>query len=81
MDKLKEWSDHSVEVASVSNGFYKVTDIEWDVDDEEDLEDLPSVVNIPDGELNPDNELDEAIGDWLSSTYGYCHKGFNYEQM
>lgn len=78
MNKLSEGSDYSVEVDSISNGFYKVTDIEWDVDSDEELECLPSVVNIPDCELNLNKDLSDAIGDWLSSIYGYCHKGFRY---
>ena len=74
-----DWSSYSVERETISNGFVEVGDIEWDVDDEEDLETLPKLVFIPNGELNPDVDLEDAIGDWLSNTYGYCHKGFTYE--
>ena len=33
---------------------------------------LPNEIDIPE-ELTDD----EDISDWLSDTYGYCHKGFN----
>lgn len=42
--------------------------IKWDTDGEE--VDLPSVVEIPQEVCN------EAISDWLSDEYGFCHTGF-----
>lgn len=51
----------------------KATNIIWDVDYEEDLENLPTEIKIPDG-------MDEDdVADYLSDVTGYCHKGFVLE--
>jgi len=51
----------------------KAVNIEWDVDDEKDLETLPEEIIIP-----PDleNEDIDVISDYLSDVTGFCHKGF-----
>jgi hypothetical protein len=54
--------------------FMKATNIEWDVDCPEDLETLPTEVEIPDG-----MEDEEEISDYLSDLTGFCHKGFCLE--
>ena len=51
-----------------------VTDIDWDVDDELELDVLPTdIIHTFDV---PEEELDDYVSDWLSDNYGYCHKGF-----
>lgn len=71
-----------------------VRDIEWDVDEEdienEVLDDLPDRVGFSLETLHlspevfndegiPDNDaLNEAIGEFLSEKYGFCHFGFSY---
>lgn len=51
----------------------KAVDIEWDVDDESDLEFLPTEIEIPD-------DIDEDdIEYYISDITGYCHKGFVLE--
>ena len=64
---------------------YHITDIQWDVDFEEDLDNLPSECYI-DIEENDDtendyepDELDIRLGDALSDEYGFTHNGFYYE--
>lgn len=54
----------------------KAINIEWDIEDEEDieLEDLPTEVEIPKGVTDEDE-----ISDWLSDEYGYCHYGFELD--
>lgn len=51
----------------------RAINIEWDIEDEEDieLEDLPTEVEIPNGMTDEDD-----ISDWLSDEYGFCHNGF-----
>ena len=49
----------------------KAINILWDVDEEEDLENLPAEIEIPDG-MNDEDE----ISDYLSDITGFCHKGF-----
>ena len=49
----------------------KAVDIEWDVDCQEDLEDLPTEIKIPEG-----LEDEEDISDYISDVTGFCHKGF-----
>lgn len=50
----------------------KAVNIEWDVDYEEDLEFLPTEIEIPEG-MNDEDE----ISDYISDVTGYCHKGFS----
>jgi hypothetical protein len=49
----------------------KAFNIKWDVDYEEDLESLPTEIEIPE-----DLEDDDDISDYLSDTTGFCHAGF-----
>lgn len=50
----------------------KAINIDWDVDEENELETLPAEINIPE-DLEDD---EEAISDYLSDVTGFCHKGF-----
>lgn len=52
----------------------KAINIKWDVDSEEELEFLPTEIDIP--EELADEEYEEEISDYLSDVTGYCHKGF-----
>lgn len=53
---------------------YRATNIQWDVDEEEDLEELPDSMDIPQG-------MDEdEIADYLSDQTGFCHDGFDLEE-
>ena len=45
--------------------------IQWDVDNEEDLHFLPNEIEIPEG-----IEDEDEISDYLSDVTGFCHKGF-----
>lgn len=54
-----------------SNRYLKAFNIEWDVDFAEDLESLPTEVQIPAGMTDT-----EEISDYLSNLTGFCHKGF-----
>ena len=49
----------------------KATNIIWDADDPEDLEGLPTEIDIPEGMTDED-----TISDYLSDLTGFCHKGF-----
>lgn len=46
--------------------------IVWDVDNENELENLPTEIIIP-SNIKDD---EEAISDYLSDVTGFCHKGF-----
>ena len=53
---------------------YRASNIQWDVDEEEDLEELPDSMDIPQG-------MDEdEIADYLSDQTGFCHDGFELEE-
>lgn len=53
---------------------YRATHIQWDVDEEEELEELPDSMDIPKG-------MDEdEIADYLSDQTGFCHDGFDLEE-
>lgn len=49
----------------------KAINIIWDVDFEEDLENLPTEIKIPEGMTD-----EEEISDYITNVTGYCHKGF-----
>lgn len=47
-------------------------EVVWDVDDEDELDDLPEVVDVP-------ADIDEdSITDWLSDNYGYCVEDWGF---
>lgn len=52
----------------------KATHIQWDVDDLEDLELLPTEIDIPDDMTDM-----EEISDYITDQTGFCHKGFIVE--
>lgn len=52
----------------------KAIDIIWDADDPEDIVDLPSEIQIPEG---MDDE--DEISDYISDVTGFCHKGFSLQ--
>lgn len=52
----------------------KAMNIEWDVDCQEDLEFLPTEIEIPEG---MDDE--DEISDYISDVTGYCHNGFSLD--
>ena len=52
----------------------KAINIIWDVDFEEDLENLPTEIEIPEGMTD-----EKEISDYLSDVTGYCHEGFCLE--
>ena len=49
----------------------KATNIIWDVDYEEELENLPIEIEIPDGMTD-----EEEISDYITNETGFCHNGF-----
>jgi len=53
----------------------KATNIIWDVDCEEELEFLPTEIEIPN-----DIDCEEGISDYLSDLTGFCHRGFELEE-
>ena len=52
----------------------KAVNIQWDVDDPEDLELLPKEIDIPDGMTDM-----EEISDYITDQTGFCHNGFIVE--
>ena len=52
----------------------KATNIEWDVDELEDLEYLPTKIEIPDGMTD-----EEEISNYISDETGFCHNGYVLE--
>ena len=54
-----------------------VSNIQWDVDEDEDGIDLPDEDTIVTAkELKDNDDIEEFVSNFLSDTYGYCHKGF-----
>ena len=54
----------------------KAVDIQWDVDDEEDLENLPTEMDIPIRVIIEIANNNDAVSDYISETTGFCHAGF-----
>lgn len=52
----------------------KAINIIWDVDYEEDLDNLPTEIDIPFGMTD-----EEEISDYITDETGFCHKGFELE--
>lgn len=68
---------------STPDGYeYKVSCIQWDVDDEADLDELPDtlIVTVPE-EVCAVDEEEDWISDYLSDTYGFCHSGFVFDPV
>ena len=58
---------------------YKATNIQYDTDGED--VDLPKTltIEVPKG-LN-EEEIDEYVSDKISENTGFCHKGFDMEEI
>ena len=52
----------------------KAINIIWDVDFKEDLENLPTEIDIPIGMTHEDE-----ISDYITDETGFCHKGFELD--
>ena len=48
----------------------KAVHIQWDADEPDELEGLPTEIQIPDG-----MEDEDEISDYLSDVTGFCHRG------
>lgn len=55
---------------------YRVTDVRWDTDGEQI--DLPTEFTV---ELELSEIVEDLLGDWLSDTVGFCHFGFEFEEI
>ena len=61
---------------------YKVSHIAWDVDNPNDILDLPEIVivDVPE-EIVAADEEEDYISDYLSDEYGFCHNGFLFDPL
>lgn len=64
--------------------FFNITDIDWDVDNEEDFDNLPTevAVEVDDtmvDDIDDDDEIIAYVSEYLSDTYGFCHNGFTID--
>lgn len=57
----------------------KAFNIIWDVDDERDLQFLPTEIDIPDGMEDDDEISDYISSDYISEVTGFCHKGYSLD--
>ena len=58
---------------------YKAMDIQWDVDDEGDLDDLPTEMEIEvprDVIRDGEDAVEEYVSDAITDETGFCHNGF-----
>lgn len=75
--------DDEEDYEDLDEGEYKITDIEWDLDDlsdeekEEEEKDLPKMIYIDKKDV--DYDLDN-IAEYLSDNYGFCVKSFNIDE-
>ena len=67
----------------MSEKTFKVFDILWDTDYEPvNLpEEATVTISSSSVDLNDDELVSEYISDWLSDEYGFCHYGFDYNEL
>lgn len=56
----------------------KITDIVWDVDDDDDVE-LPTEIVYNCDDNVSEKDIDDSIADLVSDDYGYCIDSLDYE--
>lgn len=54
----------------------RAINIQWDVDEPEELEFLPTEIEIPD-DIARDYEYEDEITDYISDTTGFCVYGYD----
>ena len=60
----------------------KATNIQWDVDDPDDLKHVPDEMWVaipPDVEAEGPEAIEEYMSDYITDNGGFCHKGFDIE--
>lgn len=62
---MKALTDYINESVKVTESYDRLVKVDWCVDNESDLADLPEVVEVP---FDMD---DDDISDWLSDEYGF----------
>lgn len=77
------WALTRKDFSALLNKVIVVSDIDWDVDGVEDENDIDLVLNLPKeikialpADFVFDSTLEDFVSDYLSATYGFCHKGF-----
>lgn len=56
----------------------KAVNIKWDTDGDARLaKELPSEIEISDCIFDGDEDIEEAISDYISDLTGFCHLGFD----
>ena len=67
----------------------RIYNIKWDIDEEDYSNEENEKLNLPNevihtfyeyNDINDEDLLDE-IADWLSDEYGFCHDGFEVEEV
>lgn len=59
---------------------YLITNIWWDVDDE-DFDAYPQRIVVKVDEEDAGDDLEEYLSDLITGEYDVCHKGFDYEEV
>lgn len=57
---------------------YHISNIKWDTDGE--TIDLPSEVTMS-VSIKDDEDTADVLSDCISDVFGWCHCGFNYEEV
>lgn len=65
---------------------FRVFDIEWDCDYEEDKNSLPNEIEVTITEndvddINDQYDIDFYIENYISDLTGYCHYGFQLDEL
>ncbi len=66
---------NNLKIGIIMKAKTKPIKVDWDVDDENDLFDLPLVVDVP-ANLFDDEEDEDAVSDYLSDEYCFCVNGW-----
>lgn len=59
---------------------YLITNIWWDVDDDEEFDQYPQRITVKVDEEDAGDDLEDYLSELITNKYGCCHNGFDYEE-
>lgn len=65
---------------------FKVSKIKWDVDNKSDIKNLPKTMTVEVTSYDVDDitdeyEVEDFISDYITDEIGFCHDGFEMEEV
>ncbi len=60
---------------------YLITDIWWDVDEDEEFDSLPQRITVKVSKDKDIDDIEEYLSEMITDKYGFCHNGFAYDEI